>query len=124
MNGVAVTICGVPKKPMPYAKLGAYVRSAREAKRMTATEVATKAGMRNAQMTAVESGANVEVQFYERIAIALGYRGALEMFTSGGDALTVKLLRLWRALPDDEARKDALRSIREQILADAERDAT
>lgn len=91
---------------------------------MTATDVAIKAGMRNAQMSAVESGANVEVQFYERIAIALGYRGALEMFTSGGDPSTRKLLRLWRALPDEAARKDVLKLMRELIVADAERDAT
>lgn len=42
----------------------------------------------------------------------LGYRSALEMFTSGGDERTAALLRIWRALPDDAARKDVLRAVK------------
>jgi len=80
--------------------------------------MAEKADMRPAQLSALENGANVEIQFYERVARALNFRGALELFTSGGDDQTRKMLRLWRALPDDEARNDVLRQMRDWIVRD------
>lgn len=102
------------------ARLGEFVRLTRERKGLTQIAVATAADMRNTQVSLLETGANVEVQFYERIAQALGFRGSLEMFQSGGDDLTRRMLKLWKALPDDEARKDVLRLMRQQIVADAE----
>ena len=78
---------------------------------MTQVEVATKAQMRGIQVSLLETGSNVEIQYYERVARVLKYRNSLEMFTSGGDAATRRLLRLWRALPDDEARTDALSQV-------------
>lgn len=109
------------KAPLTPAKeLGDHVRKCRLRKDLTQTQVADLAKMWGPQVSLVESGANVEVQFYERIARVLGFRNALDMFTSGGDASTRKLLRLWRALPDDEARNDVLKVMQRWIVADEE----
>lgn len=67
--------------------------------------------MRQAQLSLLERGDNVGIEFYDRAARALRFRNALELFTSGGDDLTRRLLRLWKSLPDDEARTDVLRLI-------------
>lgn len=108
------------RQPGPFAQLGHYVKRARERSGLTQGEVAKRAQMRQAQLSALENGANVEIQFYDKAARALNFRGALDLFTSGGDAQTKKLLRYWRALPDDEARNDALRQLKEQIVRDVE----
>jgi transcriptional regulator with XRE-family HTH domain len=117
MATVGVTISGVPKKKRPYAELGAFVKAVREHRQMTASAVADKAGMRKAQVTLLEKGANVEIQFYDRMAVAMGFRGgALDMFTAVDDRATQTLLRLWRALPDDVARKDALNAVKKIVV--------
>lgn len=105
-------------------ELGAYVRRCRERKNLTQTQIAELADMRGPQVSLLETGANVEIQFYERVARALGFRHSLEMFTSGGDEKTRKLLRLWRALPDEEARNEVLALTRDVIVADEEPGAT
>lgn len=102
----------------PAKELGAYVRTCRTRKGLTQVEVAERAQMRGIQVSLLETGSNVEVQFYERIARVLGFRNALEMFASGGDDQTRRLLRLWRALPDDEARTDVLKLIQQMIVAE------
>lgn len=105
-------------------ELGAYVKQCRERKGLTQADVAKTANMRGPQVSLLETGANVEVQFYERVARALGFRHALEMFTAGADDQMRKMLRLWRALPDDSARNDALGLMRDLIVADEAPGAT
>lgn len=123
--GIAGTMPLVPENERErFTDLGSYIRGLREAKGWTQIQLAKKAKMRNERISEVENGSNARAEQYQKIAVALGYRGVLEMIMSGGDGLTVKLLRLWKRLPDDGARKDALQSMRDQIVADAERDAT
>lgn len=107
-----------------FADLGLFIRGLREAKGWTQLQLAKRAKMRNERVSEVEKGSNARIEQYDKIARALGYRSALEMFMSGGDEMTAKLLRLWKRQPDDGARKDVLKLMREQIVADAERDAT
>lgn len=112
-----------PRKPaavIDSKELGAFARLCRERKGLTQAHVAELAGMRGPQVSLLETGANVEVQFYERVARALGFRHSLEMFTAGGDEKTRRLLRLWKALPDEEARDEALTLMRDVIVADEE----
>jgi len=108
-------------------ELGQFIRTLREERRWTQIQLAKKAKMRNERVSEVENGSNARIEQYDKIARAFGYRGVLEMIMSGGDEMTAKLLRLWKRLPtrpDDSARKDVLNSMRDQIVADAERDAT
>lgn len=107
-----------------FADLGLFVRGLREAKGWTQIQLAKRAKMRNERISEVEKGSNARIEQYDKIARALGYRGVLEMIMSGGDATTAKLLRLWKRLPDAGAQRDVLNSMRDQIVADAERDAT
>lgn len=113
-----------PTTKGPYSALGEYVRRVRSHRGLNQGELAVKAKMRPAQLSGLENGANVEIKFYDRVARAMDYRGALEMFTSGGDEKTRKLLRLWRALPDEEARTEVLRLVQDVIVADEEPGAT
>lgn len=113
------------KKPTPFVSdLGVLVRAIRDARGWTQAELAIRADMRGERISDVEIGKNVRVEQFDKIAKAFGFRSTLEMFMSGGDDLTAKLLRLWKRIPDQEARMDVLRSMRDQIAADAERDAT
>lgn len=107
-----------------FGDVGLFVRRLRESKGWTQVQLAKRAKMRNERISEVENGSNARIEQYDKIARALGYRGVLEMIMSGGDELTAKLLRLWKRQPDDEARRDVLKLMREQIVADAERDAT
>lgn len=108
-----------------FTDLGVFIRGLRDAKGWTQKELAARAKMRNERVSEIENGSNARIDKFEKIAHALGYRGGvLEMIMSGGDVLTTKMLRLWRRLPDEGARKDVLKSMRDQIVADTERDAT
>lgn len=111
-------ISAVAKQAGPFAALGGYVRRARERKAVTQVDISKQTGIRTAQLSALENGHNVAIGYYDQVAKALGYRGALELFTSGGDEQTRKLLRFWRALPDDEARNDVLRQLKDWIVRD------
>lgn len=108
----------------PYQPLGHFVRRLREQRGLSQGETAAKAEMRQAQLSLLESGENVEIRFYDKVARAIGFRGALDMFMSGGDEKTRRLLRFWRALPDEEARTDVLQLMRDQIVADEAPGAT
>lgn len=108
----------------PSKAIGAAIKALREDKNLTQKEVAEKVGTHFSQISLIENGANVESQWYERLAGAMGFRNALEMLASGGDDLTRKLLRLWKRLPDEEARKDVLKLVQRMIVAELERDAT
>lgn len=116
---ITVEILGVAAKG-PFAPMGDYVRRARQRAGLNQGQLAEKAGMRPAQLSALENGANVEIRFYELVARALNFRGVIELFTSGGDDQTRRLLRLWRALPTDEARTDVLRLMKDSIVREGE----
>lgn len=118
----------MPRRDGPYATLGHVVRDLRKARGWTQEEMAVqpKADLSNTQISKIETGQNVEIELYDRCAKALGFRSLLEMFRSGGDPETRKLLRLWKSLgsPDDpetkEARTHALGQI--QTIADKMRE--
>jgi transcriptional regulator with XRE-family HTH domain len=112
------------KPERPYPAIGAFVRRIRESRGLKQGDVARQAGIRQPQITHLEKGGNVAVEYYDRVARVLGFRGALDMFMSGGDPQTRKLLRFWRSLSDDEARNDALELLRDQIVREEELPAT
>lgn len=114
----------LPLGPQPSVAIGACIRAIRKERKLTLEQVAEKIGSYASQISLVEGGDNVESQWYERIAVALKFKSAYEMLASGGDAQTRKLLRLWRALPDDEARTDVLKLVQNMIVDELERDAT
>lgn len=64
-------------------ELGLIVRIEREAQRLSQAELAERAEMRIAQLSALENGRNMEIRFYEACAHALGYDSAAEMFAGG-----------------------------------------
>lgn len=111
------------KRPRPYPELGRFVRGIRDRKGLTQLEVAAKGDMRNELLSRLELGENVEIDAYDRAARGMGFRGALEMFRSGGDDQTVKLLRMWRPLPD-VAQKAVLRAVKQIREADEESSST
>lgn len=102
-----------------FVPLGLFIRRVREARGLSAKEVAARAKMRPAQMTHLQQGGNAQWSYYDDFAKAIGFRSALEMFTSGGDEQTRRLLRLWHVL-DDEARKLVLRQVKDVRDADEE----
>lgn len=74
--------------------LGLIVRTEREAKTWSQAELAERAEMRIAQLSALENGHNMEIRFYEACARALGYDSAAELFAGG---TTDRLERLIKA---------------------------
>ena len=113
------------KRSTPVKAIGQFVREIRERSDVSQIALATKAGLRNELLSRLEKGENVEIIQYERVAKALGFRGgALEMFRTGNDRLLRDMLKFWRALPDDEARTDALRLMKRSLLLDEEPGAT
>lgn len=108
----------------PAVQLGHAIRKVREDRHLSQRELAAKIGSHFSQVSLIENGANVEVQWYERVARALGFKDSLELFNSGGDDLSRRMFRLWRRLPDDEARREVLKVMQRVIVADVESDAT
>jgi transcriptional regulator with XRE-family HTH domain len=109
------------RKPPPRSKpicrdLGQQIKRVRERKGMTQAKVCDLTGMRAAQVSRMESGYNMESQFYARTAYALGCRNALEMFRQE-DPLTTKLMRVW-ASADDRTRDLAYRKFKVWLLED------
>lgn len=96
--------------------LGQQVRRIRQDKQITQKAIAAQVGMRAAQVSLLESGYNMETQFYARIARALGYRGALELFRAM-DPQTTALLRLWDAM-DSRTRELAYQKLKVWLLED------
>lgn len=111
-------------RPRPFAELGLLARVARERAGLTQVGLRDKTGLRNELISRLELGENVEVEAYERVARGLGFKGALEMFMSAGDLETARLLRYWRGLSTHEARRDALRAVKQIRDADEAVDAT
>lgn len=120
------TMTGVAKarnRSEPVRALGRWVRTVREAKGLTQREVADRAEMRYVQLSLLENGRNVEVEQYDRVAKALGFRDALEMLRAPGDPIMRRLMRYWPLL-DDGARRDVLAQVKAMIDADEESIAT
>lgn len=111
-----------PEKTFP--TLGQFLRRVRESRGLKAKDVAERAKMRPAQVTHLQNGGNALWEYYDRAAKAMGFRSGLDMFTSGGDDETALLLRRWRALTTDAARKDVLRAVKAIRDADEESSAT
>lgn len=93
-----------------FPELGRFIRAARLARRWTQPELAARAGVNTARISEIERGAAPSVASVDRLAQALGFRGVIDLFQSGGDDDTAQLLRTWRAL-DPLARRDALDSM-------------
>lgn len=105
--------------------VGASLRARREAKGLSQSAVAERFGIRLATISNIERGANVRLSSLVEYAKALGYESlAAAVLDQGGDDITRRMLRVWRALEDDEARRDALALVREQIGAEREPRAT
>lgn len=98
-------------------ELGHWVRTIRKAKSQTLEAVGAMAGIEKSQLSRIENGANVEVEQYEAIARALGFKNALEMFRAPGDPIMRRLQRYWPLL-DDAAKKDVLQLVKGTIDAD------
>jgi hypothetical protein len=81
-----------------FPEVGAFLRRVREARGVQAQDLAARAGMRPSMVSHLQKGGNAAWGYYDAAAAALGFRSALELFTSGGDEPTANLLRLWRAL--------------------------
>lgn len=107
-----------------FPALGQFLRRVRENRGLLAKDVAARAHMRPAQVTHLQQGGNAMWEYYDDFARALGFKGALEMFQSGGDTQLGRLIRVWRALPDDGARTAALRAVKQILDADEESSAT
>lgn len=94
-----------PAKPAPVrrtqprtsAALGAHVRALIADRQLTQDQVAAKAHLRPSLVSTLVRGGNVSVQYYERVAVALGFAHALDML-GAPDKDTRALLRLWRRL--------------------------
>lgn len=102
----------------PALDCGAVVARHRHAAGLLQRELAAKAKVRVAQVSQVENGHNVEIQYYARFAKVLGFRGALEMLRAAdSDPLAKHRDRAW-ALLDDGQKKRALRKMHELLLED------
>lgn len=112
------------KRPRPFQDVGRFVRRARERQGVTQLAAAAAAPMRNELLSRLERGENVEIAAYALAAKGLGFRSVIDLFRSGGDRQTARLLRLWAALPDDEARKDVLERVRRTVDDDEAPSAT
>lgn len=104
-------------------RLGEMVRGLREAQGVTQKELGGAVGIRNAQVSKIEKGANVWIEHYEVLARYWKFRDALEMFAGGSDRTLRELLRLWPAL-GRAAQKDVLRRVKQMLAAEPESDAT
>jgi transcriptional regulator with XRE-family HTH domain len=103
---VAVEIPDPPSK-----ELGAFIRRIRNERNLSQNDLADLINIRAPQVSRIENGGNVQVEQYERVARALGFRNAFEMFQAPGDPLLRRFLRYWPLL-DEGARKDMVRRAR------------
>lgn len=100
-----------PPKPRrspdrPTIALGRQVRLMRTAAQLTHAELATMTGMRQPQISLLETGHNIEAQQYTLIARALGFRDALELFrASDADPHRRHLDRAWLLLDADQKKR-------------------
>lgn len=92
--------------------LGAWVRQVRESKGLTQPDIAEMTGIHKTQLSRLENGANIEAEQYERIAQALGFKNALELFRTPGDPLMRTLQRYWPDL-DEPTRRALVKRARE-----------
>jgi transcriptional regulator with XRE-family HTH domain len=119
--GLVADTGDVEQPERPALALGKFLKRVRVDKGKTQRQIAHESGIPYPTVSLMEKGRNVEIMQYERFAKACGYRNALEMIRSGGDALTRRLLRLWAALgDDDQARRDVLDRIERMIVRSEE----
>jgi transcriptional regulator with XRE-family HTH domain len=104
-----------PMRVRPPVSLGAFIRHLLAERGIDHASVAEKAGLRRAQMSKLVNGGSVLAEQYEAVAVALGFKNALEMFQAH-DVSMRRILRYWPLL-DDKARKDVLRLVRAKIEA-------
>jgi transcriptional regulator with XRE-family HTH domain len=94
----------------PLRDVGRQLTIAREMAGLTQREVATRAKMRQAQVSRAEQGFNMEAKFYAKIALVLGYEGVMDLLHAV-DPPTRKLLRIWN-MADDAKRGELLRKLK------------
>ncbi|MDR1990016.1 MAG: helix-turn-helix domain-containing protein [Acidobacteriaceae bacterium] len=108
------------RKQGPYADLAALIRSFRIAANWTQGELAEKAGIALMSVSAAENGRNARWETLTGIANAFGFENFIELCRAENHPLqteqTRALLRAWKALPDDQARKDALDLVAAEIV--------
>lgn len=106
-----------PRRPpdRPTLALGRQVKNMRTAAKLTTRTLADMAGMRQPQVSLLETGHNVEARQYTLIARALGFRDALELFrASDADPLRRHLDRGWALL--DTAQKKRVLALLNRLL--------
>lgn len=91
---------------------------------LTATALKGSRGTRPATITDLRNGENTETKHYEDIAAELGFRDALEMFRIGeADDDFRPFYRVWKALADEDLRKEWLAAGQEMIVQGRARSA-
>lgn len=106
----AATVAPLSRRQRPTPDLGRAFRTAREAQGLSQAAVAKKAGFLVARVSRMELGHSVESVVFARVAIALGYRSAVEVFRAH-DPLTTRFLRTWSAM-DPRVQELALQKLR------------
>lgn len=106
----------MPKVTEPLAAIGQAIALLREGRRLKKYELAEKAGISRNMMTKIEQGGNVEAIFYQKVAEALDFKNALEMFRAPYDAPMLRVFRLW-PLIDEKTKREIARLARESIDA-------
>jgi transcriptional regulator with XRE-family HTH domain len=106
-----------PAKEKPVFELGQRFKLAREIAGLQQKELAARAKMRPAQLSMLENGFNIESRHYAHVAKVLGFRSAVELIELTNDALTRKLLRLWRGM-DEATRESAFRKLKVWLIED------
>jgi transcriptional regulator with XRE-family HTH domain len=105
------------EKDRPVFSLGQRFKLAREIAGLQQKELAARAKMRPAQLSLLENGFNIESRHYAHVAKVLGFRSAVELIELTNDALTRKLLRLWRGM-DEATREAAFRKLKVWLIED------
>lgn len=104
----------------PHEEIAVLIRSFRIAAHWTREELAVKAGLTPMVVAAAEEGHSTQWETLTKLANAFGCDSFVELCRAGDHLFqsewTSKLLRLWKALPDDEARKRALDIVVAEVM--------
>ncbi|MDR1990605.1 MAG: helix-turn-helix domain-containing protein [Acidobacteriaceae bacterium] len=103
-----------------YDDLANLIRSFRFSANWTQSELAERAGIALMSVSAVENGRNTRWETLNSIAQAFGYDSFIDLCRAGVDPLHAgqmqALLRAWDALPDEQARTNALALIAAEVV--------
>ncbi|MDR1990600.1 MAG: helix-turn-helix domain-containing protein [Acidobacteriaceae bacterium] len=103
-----------------YEELADLVRSFRHAADWTQSELAERAGIALMSVSAVENGRNVRWETLTSLANAFGFENFIELCrvedNPSHTEQTRALLRVWSALPDDQARQAVLDLIAAELV--------